>query len=300
LRSDGSRRRDHGWASFVYVVELLTVLRGLTLVLKLSGHGRSAGTSEGRDLSGLWPCGNATATTVVGNAGIVVDDNGAVVNVGDVDDVNAIDGAVVVKIVAVPVAAIVAVAGVAETIINTAIEAYVWTPVAAVEAPAIVIPTPVTRSPKGAIVGRSTPGAGDPVIACGSPVPVTGGPKVVWCRGFGLLVFGEWWRGFAGVFDRHGLAVSVELFGGLGVLIVLILRLNLIRRRWRSGLLGNGLLRTGCCILLNALLGLSLRADSENLSLRGRRSGRGRLRLAVVDRGHVGVGGVGAGVLGDG
>jgi hypothetical protein len=192
-------------------------------------------------------------------------------------------------------------AGVAEAVVDATVEANVETPEATMKAVAVVVPAPIARSPKGAVVGRSAPGARDPVVAGGSPIPEAGGPDVVRRRSDGLFVDGERWRRLVGIFDRLGLAFFVELVVRLSVLVGLIL---IGRRWWWSGLLlGNKFLwdRLGS-ILLGVLLGLGLRANSEDTSLSGRGWGSGRLWLtilAIVDRRHVGVGRVGAGVVGD-
>jgi len=290
LRGNGPRGCDHGRTALVDVVELLTVLRGFALVLNLGGHGRNARPAHGCDLSRLRANCDSTATAVVGDASVVVDDNCAVVDVGDVD-IDAVDGAVVVEVVAVPVAAVITDAGVAEAVVNAAVEADVRAPEAAMEAPAVAVPAPVAGGPEGTVVGWSTPCAGDPVVAGGSPVPVAGGPEIVGRGGDGLFVDGERWRRLVGVFDGLGLAVGVNLRESLSVLIGLILIGG------RSCLGWSGLFR----ILLGVLLGLSLRAGCEHLTLNGRGGGGcGRLWLAVVDGRHVGIGRIGAGVVGDG
>ena len=259
LRGDGPGSCDHGRAALVHVVELLTILRGFALVLDLGRHGRNSWAAHGSDLGRLRPDSDAASAAVVGDAGVVVDDDGAVVDVGDVW-ADAVDGAVVVEVVAVPVAAVVANAGVAEAVVDAAVEADVKAPEAAMEAPAVVIPAPVAGGPEGAVVGWSAPGAGDPVVAGGTPVPVAGGPDVVGRGGFGLLVDGQRRRWLVGVFDGRGLAFLVELVGGLCILIGLIL----IGWGRRSGLLRRVLRRR---ILLVALLGLGLGANSEDCTL---------------------------------
>jgi hypothetical protein len=112
-----------------------------------------------------------------------------------------------------------------------------------------------------------------------------------------LVVDGEGWGRLVGVFDGRGLALFIELFGSLGILISLILI-----GRGRSGLLGRVLLRSGLRVLggvgLGALLGLGLVSGSENPSLRSWSSGL--LRLGVVDWREVDIGGVRAGVVGSG
>jgi hypothetical protein len=265
----------------------LTILRSFVLVLDLGGHGRDSWTAHGSDLGRLRSDGDPASAAVVGDASVVIDDYSAVVDVGDVG-ADAVNGAVVIEVVAIPVATVIANAGVAEAVVNATVEADVEAPESTVEAPAVVIPAPVTGGPEGAVVRRSAPGTGDPVVAGGAPIPVAGGPDVVWRGGFGLLVNGQWRRRLVGVFDGRGLAFFVELLGGLSVLIGLIL----IGRGWRSGLLRKGLRRR---ILLVCLLGRwGLGANSENRTLSdGGGWGGG---LVIVD--HVGGGGIGARIVG--
>ncbi len=236
-----------------------------------------------------WAAMGRGAATMAGRAGVVVDDDGAVVDVGDVD-VDPVDGAVVVEVVAAPIAAVVAHAGVAKAVVDAAVVADVEAPEAAVEAVPSVVPAPVAGGPEGAVVGRSAPGAGDPVVAGGPPVPVAGGPDIVGRGGFRLLVDGQGRRWLVGVFDGRGFAFFVELLGGLCVLIGLVLI------GWgRSGLLRGILLWR---VLLGTLLGLGLVANSEYGGPIG--GGSGRQRLAVVDWRHVGGCRVWAGVVGSG
>lgn len=250
LRGDGPRGCDHGRTALVDVVELLTVLRGFALILNLGCHWRNARPAHGCDLSRLWANCDSAVTAVVGDAGVVVDDDCAVVDVSDVD-VDAVDRAVVVEVVAVPVAAVITDAGVAEAVVNAAVEADMRAPEAAMEAPAIAVPAPVAGGPESTVVGWSTPCAGDPVVTGGSPVPVAGGPDVVGRGSDGLIVDGERWRRLVGVFDGLGLAVGVDLGKALSVLIGLILIGG------RSCLGWSGLFR----ILLGVLLGLGLRTS---------------------------------------
>ena len=270
LRGDGAGSGYHGRAAIVHVVELLTVLLRFALVLDLGRHGRNSGTAHGFDFCRPWPDSKAASAAVIGDAGVVVDDDGAVVDVGDVD-VDAVDGAVVVEVVAAPIAAVVADAGVAEAVVDATVKADVGSPVAAMESPTVVVPPPVTGGPEGAVVGWSAPCAGDPIIAGGSPVPVAGGPDIVGRGRFWLLIDGQRRRRLVGVFDGRGFAFFVELLGGLCVLIGLVLvgwgRSGLLRRilLWRI-LLGR--------ILLGTLLGLGLGADPEDCALRRRGDSR--------------------------
>jgi hypothetical protein len=297
LRGDGAGSRDDCGAALVDAVELLAVVCGFALDLNLCGHGRSAWAAHGCDLGGLRPYVDAASAAVVGDACVVIDDDGAIVDVGDVD-VDAVDGAVVVEVIALPIAAVVADAGVAEAVVDATVEADVRSPEAAVEAPAVAIPTPVAGGPESAVVRRSAPGAGDPVVAGRAPIPVAGGPKIIWRGSDGLVVDGEGRGRLVSVFDGRRLALFIEFFCGLGVLIGLILI-----GRGRSGLLGRVLLRTGLLrvlggVGLGALLGLGLVGGPENPSLRSR--GSGLLGLGVVDWRQVNIGGVRAGVVGSG
>jgi hypothetical protein len=266
LCGDGPGCRNDSRLTLVDVVELLTILLRFALMLDLGRHGRDSWTAHGFDLGRPRPVNDAASASVVGDTGVVVDDDGAAVDVGDVD-VDPVDSAVVVEVVAAPIAAVVADTGVTETVVNAAVKADVGAPESAVKSPATVIPAPVARGPEGAVVGWGTPGPRDPVVAGGSPVPVAGGPDVVGRRGFRLLIDGKGRWGLIGVFDRWGFAFLVELLGGLRVLIGLVLigrgRSGLLRRilLWRILLRG---------ILLGTLLGLGLGADSEDCALRRR------------------------------
>ena len=281
LCGDRPGSRDQSGAAFVHVVELLAVLGRRVLILDLCGHRRRSRAAEGCNFCGLRTSGNASTATVVGYAGIVVYDDGAVINMSHVD-VDSIHRAVVVEVVSVPVAAVIAEAGVTEAIIDASVEADMGAPVSAAEAPTVVVPAPVTGSPKSSVIRWKTPSAGYPVVAGGRPVPVAGGPDVVGSGGYGLVVLGECRRRLVGVYGGLGFAFGVELIEGLRILIGLI---GGLRRLCR--LVGSGLLR----ILFGGLYRLSLGAGGKNSSLSGYGSrGWSRLRLSGVDRGQIGVG----------
>jgi hypothetical protein len=247
LCGDGARSGDHRWTTLVDVVKLLAIIGGFALIPDLRRHGRRAWTTECCDLGGLWTDCDAAASSVVGDSTIVIDDDGSVVDMRDVD-IDAVNGAVVVEVVSVPIAAVIAVAGVTEAVVNASIETDVEAPITAVEAPAVVVPTPVAGSPECAIVRRSAPCAGDPVVAGGSPVPIAGSPDVVRSRGYWLIVFGQGRRRLVGIFGGSWLAFLVKLIEGLGILIGLVLigrgRGSLDRRGLLRILLG-GLFRNG-------------------------------------------------------
>jgi hypothetical protein len=199
----------------------------------------------------LRPNVEAASAAVVGDAvaHVAILDRAAV----DVVDTggDAVDGAVVVEVISVPIPAVIAAAGVAEAVVDTAVEADIAAPVAAMKAPAVAKEAPVAGGPEGAIVGGSAPGAGNPVVAAGAPGPVARGPEIVGIGGLGLLVDGELRGWLVGVILRLDVGIGVELVVVLGVLIagVGLIRIGLIW--WRRGLLG---------VLLGALLGRGLRA----------------------------------------
>jgi len=299
---DGTRGGDQSRTPLVHVVELLAILGGLALVLILRGHGRDAGAAVGCDLGGLGADVDAAATAVVGDAvdGCVVDDDRAVVDVRDPRDVNVVDRAVVVEVAALPVASVIAAAGVAIAVINATIEADMLAPEAAMKEIAAAEETPVAGGPESTVEGRRAPGSGDPVVADGGVSPVAGGPEIVGRGGFGLLVFGECRRGLVGLFEGLLTGVYLRLIVVGGGVVVVVLIGVLVRGlsglgggvglvlRWWGGLLS---------VLLGALLGRGLGADAED-------SGWNRLwgwRGLVATYGrHVGIGWVGAGVVGDG
>jgi len=105
-------------------------LCGLALVLKLRGHRRNARTPIGDEFGRLRAYVDAATATVVRHAvdGGVVDDDCAVVDVGDSRDVDVVDGAVVVEVTALPVAAVIPAAGVPVTVVDATVEADVWPP----------------------------------------------------------------------------------------------------------------------------------------------------------------------------
>ncbi len=264
------------------------------LVLNLRGHGRNTGAAIGCDLGRLWAYVDAATATVVGDAvdGRVVHDDCAVVDVRDPRDIDVVDGAVVVEVMTLPVATVIAVTGIAIAIVNSAVEADVRTPEAAMQDVAATEEAPVGGSPKCTVEGRSAPCAGNPVVADGCICPVAGGPEIVGRGGLGLLVDGKRRRGLVGLFDGllTGVYLRIVVVGRGVVVVVVVAIVGLSCLSCGIGLI----LRRGCSlgsVLLSALLGLSLGTNAEDPVLGSR---CWLLWLAVVDRCHVGVGGVGA------
>lgn len=299
---DGSGR-----TAFVLVEELLPVLRCLPLVLQLGRHGGNSRPSHGDYFGAVGAYLKASSTAVIGDAGVVIHDHGTVVDVGDIGYVNAVDGAVVVEVIAAPVASVIAPAGIAETVLDAAVEAYIRTPVAAMEAVAVVIEAPVAGGPKRSVVGGGDPCAGDPVVTHRRVGPVARGPNVVGTGGVGLHIDWERRRRLICLFNRLltgigliivVLIVVILVVGCVGLIIVGIIVLVIILILLGTLLVGRGrsCLSSGAAILVGPLLAFVLHV----LSCRswGLRCGLSGIRLLAVIRGsHIRIGGVGARVI---
>ena len=188
------------WMSLVLIEELLPVLSSLLVKLPLLRSRRRMPLAHRFGLCQGGPEIDAAAPTVVAHAVVVVHDYSAVVDIMDVDFVDAIDGAVVEEVVAVPVTALIAVAAVSEAVVDAAIEADVRAPVSAMEEIAAAEETPVRRRPECADVGRSNPDTGNPVITGGSVAPVAGGPEIIGCGSRRLLVLRQRRRRLSSLF----------------------------------------------------------------------------------------------------
>ena len=145
-----------------------------------------------------------------------------------------------------PVAALVAVAGVAEAVVDAAIVADVLAPIAGVISVRVIRVAPVAGSPECALVRRFNPCARNPVIAVGRPSPVAGGPDVVVAGVLRLVVVEQWWRRLS---RRVFRLLSVARIVGL-IVRRLIWRLRALlvagRGRLRAGVVGSGG-QVGCC-----------------------------------------------------
>src|SRR5690348_7259236 len=80
-------------------------------------------------------------------------------------------------------------AGVAKSIINSAVEAHVRSPISGVPDVPAAAPSPVTRRPKKTNLWRHHPGSRHPVVSIGSVCPITWRPKIAWTGADGLLVY---------------------------------------------------------------------------------------------------------------
>jgi hypothetical protein len=242
-RGDGLSCCNHGWFAVIGGCELLAILCGRLLVLDLSGHGRNALFARGGDFGGQRLASDA-ARSVVTDAcvcdvdGSVVHDNRirhrAVVNL-DVGDVGyVVDGAVVVETIAVPVAALVANADVAKTVVNAAVVADVPAPISVVVAVSATGVAPISGSPKIAGLGRTRPRAGHPIVALRRIAPISGRPEIAVAGAVGLRVFGERRRGVGRFYCRLAVGrvlvviIIVRIVIGIASVTIVVIAITVV------------------------------------------------------------------------
>ena len=128
-----------------------------------------------------------------GARGIVVNDHCLVVDVRDVDIRDIVDSSVVIELIVAPLAAVIARARIAVTVVYPTVKTDGSAPISGAEHIDPVIPAPITRGPQQAEAGRRYPGARHPVIilVIGVPGPITGRPNVAGLRQRRLHVDGQ-------------------------------------------------------------------------------------------------------------
>lgn len=132
--------------------------------------------------------GNAAIAAVVADTVVVVVDDGYVVLV-DVSDVGAAevaDAGVVEEAVAAPFATFITCSEVAESVVDSAIEPDMRTPVTVMEVVEATLPAPERRGPEETALRRQDPCAGYPVVALRTIGPVARGPDVAVAGADGL------------------------------------------------------------------------------------------------------------------
>lgn len=300
----GDERSGDGGESrtpFILIEELLPVLRRLMLVLHLGRHGPNLRSAHGDQLRRPWPGLDAASTAVVGDVPVVVViyDDGAVVHICNPGDVDPIDRAVVIEVIAAPVATVITVAGIAAAIGHTAVEADVKAPVAAIETITVAEKSPVAGSPERPGKGSGDPGAWYPVVSDGRIAPISGSPDVIGRGSFGLLIGGQGRRRLVGFFD--GLLAGIDL---VVVVLVVVIVLSVLIVHIGGILSLRGRLRSVLLVLLGLLLTFVLLTLPESAGWRLDWSGHGGLGLARlvyglrrIDWGHVRVRRVRAGVI---
>ncbi len=290
---DGLGDGNYRWTSVIDRSKLLAILCGLLLVLQLRGHGRNALLPHASQFRGCRPPVDASRPVVTDpvNRGVV--DDRAVVHVGNVSDVYIIDGAIVVKPVVVPVSALIAHAGVAVPIVNTAVIADMLAPEAIVVAIDAGDKSPVSRGPQEAHLRRLRPGAWHPVVTLRSVAPISGCPQIAFGGTRRLGIFRQWWRRLLRL--NHRLVVACILGAGIVIGIVLVLVGRGLLLLSGGGLLLSILLWR--CLLSRLLRLLLLRGLTGRLLIGLLRRLIGRL-LLIAAAGLRAVGGGQVGVIG--
>jgi hypothetical protein len=142
-------------------------------------------------------------------------------------------------VAAAPIAALVAEADVAETVVDAAIVADMRAPVTTVKPVAVMPEAPVAGGPQGALVGSLNPHAGHPVVSLRRIGPVAGRPQIVVAGGLRLFVVGQRGRRLGSV--GHWLLAVTGIVRGLvigGALIGRRSALLVIGSRWSRGVVG--------------------------------------------------------------
>ena len=191
----GSKRLVDGHAGRTAMIctgKLGAVGAGCMLILHLSAHRRSVRLIHRHPLRGPRRHMETTRSAVVTHMVVVrVHNDRAVVDVVHHSDIDVVDRAVVVEVSPAPVAALIAVAGVAKAVVDAAIVPDVLAPVARVKPVDVIRVAPVAGRPQCALVRSLNPCAGHPVIAVRRPGPVAGGPDIVVAGILRLIVVGQ-------------------------------------------------------------------------------------------------------------
>src|SRR5690348_2404277 len=161
----------------IHRLPLVTVMASFFAVTVLVGSRIPMALMLPALLIAIGPGANA-AVTIEAEAGIVADNDAALVDVVDNGHVDVGDGAIVEKLAPAPLAAVKADARVAVAVVDSAIEADVRSPIAAMPDVEAVSESPVTGSPEQARLGSEDPCSGNPEIAVRAVSPVAGRPNV--------------------------------------------------------------------------------------------------------------------------
>src|SRR5580658_9602715 len=137
----GARRCNDPWPAVIGRESLLRIGAGRFDVRGLCGYRADVPIASGGFF--FTRCARVdSAVAVVADVGIISYDDSGVIDIVDHVHVDVIDGGVVEEMAAIPASTFVAVAEVAEAIINSAVEAYGWTPEASGECEAAPVPAP--------------------------------------------------------------------------------------------------------------------------------------------------------------
>jgi hypothetical protein len=110
-----------------------------------------------------WASGEAAGASVVADVVVVCDDV-ALINIGDVCDTDVGDGTVIEEGATAPLAAVEAGFDIAEAVVDASVETNCRSPVTGVPDIETIVPPPIARGPEQAY-WSDDPSAGNPVIA---------------------------------------------------------------------------------------------------------------------------------------
>jgi hypothetical protein len=179
----------NGRPAMVYGCEQRVISTGRVHVLRLRGGRRNVLLAcHGLFLRGRSRGSPARAAVEADISYSRVVDDGFVVDVGDVHATEIVHGRVVSEDAVAPVAALVAGAHIAETVIDAAVESDMRPPIATVEDVHALTPAPIARGPEQTDGRRLHPGSRHPVIALGTISPKAGRPDVAGVGNFRLIV----------------------------------------------------------------------------------------------------------------
>jgi hypothetical protein len=114
----------------------------------------------------------------------------------NIRDIHIGDGTVVIEAVAFPSSTLEALAKIAETVVDAAVKADVWSPVTFIKHEGPIRPSPIRRSPQVCRLRSQHPGPRHPVIVSiiVTPRPVTRSPDVTVSGADWLIVNRKRWR----------------------------------------------------------------------------------------------------------
>ena len=170
-----------GWQSFIRGEIVCLAFPGQTYLSGLGRHWTKSLAVFRLCLLRCGPCCDTASASVKAHpVHVAIHNDGAIdISVANDSSIYMDDRSVVAERITPPATATEADTSIAETVIDTAVEAYCWTPVAFMKEVDAISPTPIAWCPKKAHGWSHHPRARNPVISIGSPSPKTGSPHVV-------------------------------------------------------------------------------------------------------------------------
>lgn len=169
IRLNRLRCGKHRRPALVRRGKLRAVLRCILSQFHLRPHRRCVGSAVRRYFSPRWTHIHSVRPAVIAHPVVdhrLIDDGHiAFIHIGDMHVANVIDRAVVGKVIAAPVAALVTDAHIAKAIVDAAIKADIATPVSMMEAVAPSAVIPVSGRPERSLIGWLRPCTWHPVVA---------------------------------------------------------------------------------------------------------------------------------------